>query len=251
MIRILIAILYATKNHLRAGWGAAIIPGAAVSHSTGDATLKPEYSELLPKGLEGFEDKGLGLPLQLTFFVEGFIKRGFDKGWFGAPQASQMQAQLNGLVDAYGRMETIRLTGIPVAHLYVFCSPLVIPYLAMNCELTGRSSRIHQKQVLALFGMVLPFALVSQMAWWAVPIVVLVTFTLYGIDGIASQLEDPFGYDRNDIRMDNIVEDIREEIAVMVEEWKRVGHGAGGGQMFVGTNKRAVNGMGANGVSGR
>lgn len=117
VIRILIAILYATKNHLRAGWGAAIIPGAAVSQSTGDATLKPEYSELLPKGLEGFEDKGLGLPLQLTFFVEGYIKRGFDRGWFHAPQASGMQAQLNNLVDAYGRMETIRLTSIPVAHL--------------------------------------------------------------------------------------------------------------------------------------
>ena len=183
--------------------------------------------------------------------MEAFIKRGFDKGWFGAPQASQMQAQLNGLVDAYGRMETIRLTSIPVAHLYVFCRPSYDFTLAMNYELTERSPRIHQKQVLALFGMVLPFALVSQMVWWAVPIVVLVTFTLYGIDGIASQLEDPFGYDRNDIRMDSIVEDIRVEIAVMVEEWKRVGHGGGGGQMFVGTNKRAVNGMGANGVIGR
>ena len=96
--------------------------------------------------------------------------------------------------------------------------------------------------------MVLPFALVSQMAWWAVPIVVLVAFTLYGIDGIASQLEDPFGFDRNDIRMDSIVEDIREEIAVMIEEWKRIG--SRGGQLFVGTNKRAAS-MAANGVNGR
>ena len=112
------------------------------------------------------------------------------------------------------------------------------------------ASRIHQKQVLALFGMVLPFALVSQMAWWAVPIVVLVTFTLYGIDGIASQLEDPFGFDRNDIRMDSIVEDIREEIAVMIEEWRRIGTAGGGGQLFVGTNKRAVS-MAVNGANGR
>ena len=60
-------------------------------------------------------------------------------------------------------------------------------------------------------------------------------FTLYGIDGIAMQLEDPFGYDRNDIRMDAIVEDIREEIMVLLEEWKRVGEGGGeGGEMFVG-----------------
>lgn len=69
----------------------------------------------------------------------------------------------------------------------------------------------------------LPFALVNEMGWWAVPVVVLISFTLYGIDGIASQLEDPFGFDRNDIKMDSIVEDIRNEIAVLLEEWKRVG----------------------------
>ncbi len=70
------------------------------------------------------------------------------------------------------------------------------------------------------------------MSWWAVPIVVLITFTLYGIDGIGNQLEDPFGYDRNDIKMDAIVEDIRSEITVLLEEWKRVGQS--GGEMFIG-----------------
>ncbi|KAL8719252.1 MAG: hypothetical protein Q9225_003711 [Loekoesia sp. 1 TL-2023] len=119
IVRVLIAILYATKNHLRASWGADIIPGTAINPSTGNATLTPEYSDLLPKGLYGCDDRGLGLVLQLTFFVEQYIKKGFDKSWFHGPQASQMQVQLNGLVDAYGRMETIRLTPIPIAHLYV------------------------------------------------------------------------------------------------------------------------------------
>ncbi|KAI4260633.1 MAG: hypothetical protein LQ352_000195 [Teloschistes flavicans] len=202
IVRVLIAILYATKNHLRAGWGADIIPGTAINPSTGNANLTPEYGDLLPRGLYGCDERGLGLVLQLTFFVEQYIKKGFDKSWFHAPQASQMQVQLNGLVDAYGRMETIRLTPIPIAHL------------------------IHQKQVLALFGCVLPFALVDQMDYWAIPVVSLVMFTLYGIDGIGSQLEDPFGYDRNDIKMDCIVEDIRSEISVLLEEWKRAGeHG--------------------------
>lgn len=101
-------------------------------------------------------------------------------------------------------------------------------------------SRIHQKQVLALFGGVLPFAMVDKMNYWAIPVVMLVMFTLYGIDAIASQLEDPFGYDRADIKMDYIVEDIRSEISVLLEEWKKAGeqgydmfvgrrHGAGGG----------------------
>ena len=52
------------------------------------------------------------------------------------------------------------------------------------------------------------------------------------------QLEDPFGFDKNDIRMDAIVEDVRTEIMVLLEEWKRVGleraEGRGDGEMFIG-----------------
>ena len=76
----------------------------------------------------GLDDRGVGLPLQLTFFVEAYIKRFFDKGYFHGPQASQMQVQLNLLTDAYGRMETIRLTSIPIAHLFV---PLLLPPLSL------------------------------------------------------------------------------------------------------------------------
>ncbi len=108
----------------------------------------------------------------------------------------------------------------------------IINNIGSSAALANQRCRIHQKQVLALFGGVLPFALVDDMSWWAVPIVVLVMFTLYGIDGIGSQLEDPFGHDRNDIRMDAIVEDIRSEIMVLLDEWKRVGDG--GGEMFMG-----------------
>ncbi|CEJ58795.1 Putative UPF0187 domain protein [Penicillium brasilianum] len=198
-IRILMAIPFAVKNHLRAEWGAAWAIGGAFGNDVdarGGAAYNPDYAGLLPAGLEGHEDEGLGLPYQLTFFVDGFIKRGEDRGWFNAPGASQMQAQLNTLLDAYGRMETIKLTPMPVAHL------------------------IHQKQVLALFGCVLPFAMVDEMGWWAIPIVCLVIFTLYGIEGIGSQLEDPFGYDRNDIKMDALVGDTKIEIDVVLSEWR-------------------------------
>ncbi|KAG2417712.1 hypothetical protein HFD88_008931 [Aspergillus terreus] len=195
-LRILMAIPFAVKNHLRAEWGAAWAFGSDVGED-GVAAYNPDYASLLPVGLEGHEDEGLGLPFQLTFFVDGFIKRGEQRGWFNAPGASQMQAQLNTLMDAYGKMETIKLTPIPVAHL------------------------IHQKQVLALYGCVLPFGMVDDLGWWTVPIVSLVIFTLYGIEGIGSQLEDPFGYDRNDIKMDAIVGDAKTELGVVLSEWRK------------------------------
>ena len=117
VVRILVAILYAVKHNLRAEYN---IPPASDIVGEGEITAaKAEYYALLPDGLMGFEDQGLGLPLQLTVLVESYIRRGFDRNWFHGPQASQMTVQLNNLVEAYGRMETIRTTPLPVAHLYV------------------------------------------------------------------------------------------------------------------------------------
>jgi len=202
-IRIMIAMVYPVKHHLRAEWSSTTlpftIPDAEVhrrrreSHSM----VKPEYSELLPANKRGFEDQGLGLLLQLSVQVEAYIKRGHDRGWFHAPQASQLTAQLNTLVSAYGSLETIHLTPLPVADL------------------------IHTRQVLALFGCILPFALVEEMSWLTIVLTTAITFTLYGIEAIGAQIEDPFGYDKNDIKVDAIVEDLRVEISVMLEEWRR------------------------------
>lgn len=256
IVRVLIAVLYSIKHNLRAEFNIppaslAAFPAQPTSYSqrsrpvsrrpsyidrtasssaaqststtpllgqstlileTGDAgivhTKKDEYVSLLPDGLMGYEDQGLGLPLQLTILIEGYIRRGADRGWFNAPLSSQMSVQINSLVDAYGRMETIRSTPIPVAHL------------------------IHQKQVLALYACVLPFAIVDDYRWWSVLVVAIVTFTLYGIEGIGVQLEDPFGYDKNDIKMDGIIEDTRQEIMVLLDEWKASHEGRAMGGMF-------------------
>lgn len=201
-IRLLVAIPFAVKNHLRAEWEAAFAPAAnkdieQAGSFNSAPRLNPEYANLLPAGLQGHEHEGLGLPLQLTFMIEAFVARGTERGWFSAPGASQLSVQVNQIVAAYGKMETIRITPMPIAHL------------------------IHQKQVLALFCCVLPFAMVDEMGWWTTLIVTLVTFTLYGIEGIGCQLEDPFGHDRNDIKMDAIVEDTKVEVFTLLDEWKR------------------------------
>jgi putative membrane protein len=120
VVRILIAILYSIKHHLRSEWG-SFIQGSAIV-SDGQPASSSEYADLLPIGLESCEGDGLGIPLELSFFVERYIKIGFDKCWFHAPLASQLEVQLNTLVDAYGKMETIRITPLPVAHLYVTCT---------------------------------------------------------------------------------------------------------------------------------
>jgi len=97
-------------------------------------------------------------------------------------------------------MEVIRLVPIPVAHL------------------------IHHKQTLALFCGILPFAMAAEIGTWSVPLTAFVTFTLYGIEGIAASYEDPFGRQpKTDINVDDIVEDARQEVEVLLDAWRSQG----------------------------
>lgn len=202
-VKILIAMLYTIKNHLRAEWGVALSPGTSLT-SEGQEATSWEYLDLLPPGLKGYEHRGLGLTLELATFIEKFINYGVRKEWFHNAASSSMLSELNALTAAYGSMEVIRLVPIPVAHL------------------------IHHKQTLALFCGILPFAMASEMDWWAVPLVAFVSFTLYGIEGIAQTYEDPFGVAKIDINMDDIVEDARREVEVMLTAWQTQGPGNAG-----------------------
>jgi putative membrane protein len=225
VVRVLMTVLYAVKHNLRAEFvetsvtgpttplyfssntssilptpGAhsrrkqSIIDAEALTESL--ITIQPEHNEALPQTLSYLEDQGLSMPLQLAVKVEAYIRRGVNRGWWAPPQAAYLDGQLAGIISNYTTMETIRFTPLPVAHL------------------------IHVRQVLALYMMVLPFAMVDEWNWWTVPMNGIVAFTLYGIESIGAQLEDPFGYDKNDIKMDAIVEDARMECDALLDEWR-------------------------------
>lgn len=77
-VKILIAMLYTIKNHLRAEWGVALSPGTSLTADGQEATHE-EYKDLLPVGLKGYEHRGLGLTLELATFVEKFVNDGVRK----------------------------------------------------------------------------------------------------------------------------------------------------------------------------
>lgn len=77
-IKIMIAMLYTVKNHLRADWGVELSAGTFLSEE-GQIDWPEEYKELLPQGFKGHEHMGLGLTLQLATYVEKFINIGCNK----------------------------------------------------------------------------------------------------------------------------------------------------------------------------
>lgn len=207
-IKILIALLPSIKTHLRTNWGVQLSPGTHSATSGQHFASEPSYGILLPPHTLSYEASGLSLPLQLLTMLEIYIDHGQAAGWFHNAASSTMLSEVHAITSSFTMMETIRLTPIPVMHV------------------------IHHRQTLALYCLLLPLSIVSEIGWFSIVLVAVVSFTLYGIEGIAQGFDDPFKRGKGDVDLDGVVEDCRGEIECMLNVWKtsRMGRADGAGE---------------------
>jgi len=74
----------------------------------------------------------------------------------------------------------------------------------------------------------LPFTMVKDLGWSTIPIVTVVAFTFMGIEGIADEIEMPFGNDEMDLPLDRYCHDLKEELDYMIDRLPEGGPGAHG-----------------------
>lgn len=80
---------------------------------------------------------------------------------------------------------------------------------------------IHLRHLLILYCFALPFQMVLPLGWWTIPVVGIVSFSLLGVEEIGVEIENPFGHDPNDLRLDNFCDELQrdlEELIVSIEE---------------------------------
>jgi putative membrane protein len=58
----------------------------------------------------------------------------------------------------------------------------------------------------------LPFQLVKELGWTTGAFTAVISFTLFGIEEIGLEIENPFGYDANDLPLDSICDEMKNEI---------------------------------------
>ena len=91
-----------------------------------------------------------------------------------------------------------------------------------------KSYSIHLKQCVTLYLFALPFTLIRELGWATIPVVTVVAFTFMGIEGIAEEIENPFGHDEGDLPLDRYCADLREEVEFMIAKMPEGGIGAFG-----------------------
>lgn len=157
---------------------------------------------------QSFADHGsMPLPLviahELSRTLFQFRREGFLET-VGPAGANAMATLVHSMVDQMTTMERIANTPIP------------------------RSYGIHLKQCVTLYVFALPFTLASDLGWAMIPVVTIVAFTLMGIEGIADEIEQPFGTDASDLPLDTFCYDLKEEIEYMIARLPEGGEGVFG-----------------------
>jgi putative membrane protein len=149
---------------------------------------EPVNEELLPL-LSSSRYQSLKLmnnpALEIALWLQDYLQQQYHRQCLDSYQLASMNKLINDLVDCLGGCERILKTPIPMAYA------------------------IHLKQLLLVYCLILPFQFVQDVGWLTVPIVVIISFTLFGIEEIGIEIENPFGKDPNDLQLDAFCETMK------------------------------------------
>ena len=74
------------------------------------------------------------------------------------------------------------------------------------------SYSMYIKKFIFIYLLTLPFGLVTAEEYLTIPIVLLITYVLLGVELIAEEIEDPFGKDSNDLPTDELSSKIKDNV---------------------------------------
>lgn len=128
------------------------------------------------------------VPNQVASAIIANIYRLNKSGEINPEQLFSITAEITSFTDICGACERIRKTPIPYSYS-VFIKKFIFTYI-----------------------MTLPFTWAFDLKYFTVPIIGFVLFVFASIELLAEEIEDPFGYDANDLPLDNICDNIQKHV---------------------------------------
>jgi putative membrane protein len=110
------------------------------------------------------------------------------EGVINPEQLISMTAEITSFTDICGACERIKKTPIPFSY-NVFIKKFIFTYIVT-----------------------LPFTWAFELKYFIMPVIAFILFVFASIELIAEEIEDPFGYDANDLPLDNICDNIERHV---------------------------------------
>jgi len=128
------------------------------------------------------------VPLEISLFLSSYFNSLMGKALLAPAVASMFLAQLGTLQDSVANLERVRSTPIPFAY------------------------QAHLRMCMWLYLFFLPFQIVAAYGFLVIPATAFAAFLLLGFLEIGQEIEDPFGYDLNDLAVDDFCLAIAREL---------------------------------------
>nr|CAG8552072.1 13355_t:CDS:2 [Entrophospora candida] len=137
---------------------------------------------------ESGSDVNHNLPLEICLYLSSYVHDNAAKNRITAPVTTNMLNCINTMVDCLSQFERVLRSPIPLAY------------------------SIHLAQTVWIYCLSLPFQLMGTAHWATIPIVFFACVVLLGIERIGAEIENPFGYDDNDLPLDDFCGIIKYEL---------------------------------------
>lgn len=118
------------------------------------------------------------IPLEISLYLSSYISALQNRKAIDAATTSALLNALLSLTDSLTGLERILTTPIPFSY------------------------SIHLWVVTVIYCLALPFQIVNTMGWITIPGTTVVAFVFFGFLVAGEEIENPFGYDKNDLNMD-------------------------------------------------
>lgn len=132
------------------------------------------------------------LPNQVASKMFDKVNRLYKSGKITGDQLIVLNAELQSFSDICGACERIKNTPIPYSYS-AFIKKFIFMYVAT-----------------------LPFGFALSMGYLAIPVVAFIFYVLASLEIVAEEIEDPFGFDDNDLPMQKIADNIKKHVAELI-----------------------------------
>ncbi|KZV75513.1 UPF0187-domain-containing protein [Peniophora sp. CONT] len=124
------------------------------------------------------------LPLEISLYLSSYVAALQQRKAIDPPTTTLLLATIQQLVDALTGLERILTTPIPFSY------------------------SIHLWTVTLVYCFFLPFQLWNTLHWVTIPGTTIASFIFFGFIVAGEEIENPFGYDKNDLNMDHFTHNI-------------------------------------------
>lgn len=132
-------------------------------------------------------------PLEITIWLGDYLQKQNQKGCLNSYQLTAMNQLIDKLIEGLTNCERILNTPIPLAYT------------------------IYLKRLLLVYFLFLPFQLVNTSEWLTTFLVFLISLGLLSVEEIGNEIQEPFGYDPNDLLLDQICQTIQNNVEDLIK----------------------------------